>query len=531
MSQTLAGHIEDLDLDEVVKVVALSRRSGVLRLESSEGHADITFLLGRVVSVRSNLSKGTLGQQLVQGQLLTQAEAHSAGPEETLDDVLRRVVNARGGAPALISRVESELLDRMRELTLKVMLFRAGSFRFQVTTEDAPPQRHLGDTSITVAEGLDAEDLAREVKRRREGRARDPMSHLTGAPVAEPSDDGNVDLVLIDDDARFLDTVSRQAQTANLSVSTATDTRAALERLRLLDDDDSPKAMVVDLVMPRSSGRGYLGGLEVLKQAHLMGVAEQVFLALDQPHQDAEELADRLGAAGVLQKPKGGEGVTELLNPVLFLLGRDPMLTPGGDLISQLRDELGEGPAKGGDDLASFGHDPTKSLEVLKSLLGELNTPSFKEEVPLLVLRFASSFFSRGALFVVDEEQQTLAGLGAFGLGPGDAGRTIHAVKLPLGSDTVFTRCFHERNGVRQPYFESEYNQRLLTSLGGPKPKEVYTAPLISPDGIEGVLYADNAIDQRPFPDIALFEIFLQQAGAAIERGNLKNQLLRAQAS
>ncbi|MCP4502845.1 MAG: DUF4388 domain-containing protein [Deltaproteobacteria bacterium] len=526
MSQTLDGHIEDLDLDEVVKVVALSRRSGVLHLESPEGHADILFLLGRVISVRSSLSTETVGTLLQESGVL----ARMGASNETLDDLLRHEVEQHKN-PALMSRVESVLLEKMRDLSLKVLLFRSGSFHFQLTQESEPPHRHLGDTALTVAEGLDAEELAREVRRRREGRARDPMSHLTGAPVVDVSDDAAVDVWVVDDDARFVDLFSRNAQAANVIVNSATDARFALEHLKDLDDDKHVRAMVVDLVMPRSSGRGYLGGLEVLKQAHLRGVAEQVFLVIDQPHADAEELAETLGAAGVLKKPQGGEDLAEILNAVLFHLGRDPVLTPGGDFVSQLRHALGEAPLKIVDDLGLRPDDPTKNLEFLKSLLGELNTPSFKEEVPLLVLRFASAFFSRGALFYVDEEKEQILGVGAFGLGPGDTGRTIHAVRLPLAADTLFSRCFRERNGVRQPYFDSEWNLRLMQALGGPHPKEVYCAPLISADGIEAVLYADNSVDKRAFPDIALFEIFFQQAGAAIERGHLKDKLLTLQAA
>jgi GAF domain-containing protein len=58
----------------------------------------------------------------------------------------------------------------------------------------------------------------------------------------------------------------------------------------------------------------------------------------------------------------------------------------------------------------------------------------------------------------------------------------------------------------------------------------VYTAPLISPRGIEAVLYADNATDQRVFPDVHLLEIFLQQSAAALERANLARELKRLSA-
>ena len=143
----------------------------------------------------------------------------------------------------------------------------------------------------------------------------------------------------------------------------------------------------------------------------------------------------------------------------------------------------------------------------------------------MIVLRFVSAFFLRGALFLVDEKKGDISGSGGFGLGVADPGRLVHSIHLPLQADTVFSRCLKERAGVRQLFYDSEWNLRLVQALGGPRPRDVYTAPLISPRGIEGVLYADNATDPRPFPDIHLMEIFLQQAAAALERATLSRQL------
>lgn len=522
MSRTLAGHLEDLDLEEVVKVIALSRRSGVLVLESDEGNADLTFLNGRIISVRLSTQSTPVGNLLVDAGILTRNEIAMASDSDTIDDILRRSPNDSNASNATADQV---LLEHMRNVVLKTLLFRSGPFSFQMTEPGPPPARFPRDTSITVAAGLDAEDLIREAKRRRQGRARDPMAniqHQSGLPRS--AEDSAMDLIVVDDNAPFLESVERRAVAAGVSTLSLSDARSAIERLEDLNSD-GPSAMVVDLVMPRSNGRGFLGGLEVLKRAFEEGVAGSVFLAMEQEHADAIALARTLGAAGVLHKPADASEINDLLNPVLEHLGRTPVVGSPIDLIGELRKELGEGDASWHDEPEIRVDDSTRSLEVLKSLLGELNDPSFEEEIPLLVLRFASAFFARGALFYVDSDSGQLVGLGGFGLGPGDAGRTIHAVRIPTSADTVFTRAIRERSGVRQPYFDSEWNARFQSAMGGPKPSEVYTAPLSSPRGIEAVVYADNATDPRAFPDIALFEIFLQQAGAAIERSDLARQV------
>lgn len=90
MSRTLAGHLEDLDLDEVVRVIALSRRSGVLTVESDEGDAELTFSAGRVVSGRRNKSRDTVADVLTRAGVLLESDlAQASDHAETLDDVLR----------------------------------------------------------------------------------------------------------------------------------------------------------------------------------------------------------------------------------------------------------------------------------------------------------------------------------------------------------------------------------------------------------------------------------------------------------
>ena len=205
---------------------------------------------------------------------------------------------------------------------------------------------------------------------------------------------------------------------------------------------------------------------------------------------------------------------------------RPPLTVRGYDLARELARELGDA----AEDWHAEARPPdegARNLETLKALLGELNDPAFEEEIPLLILRFASAFFVRGALFSVDHDAQELVGLGGFGVGGDDPGRLVRSIRIPISADTVFVRAIHERSGVRQTFWDSEWNTKLSQALGGPRPREVYCATLISPRGVEALIYADNAAEPRPFPDIALLEIFLQQSAAAIERSTLARQVKR----
>ena len=147
-------------------------------------------------------------------------------------------------------------------------------------------------------------------------------------------------LLIVDDDPALTAAISRAARIAGLPLVVALGTRAAAEAL----DRHEPSAVVVDLLMPRSDGRGFMGGLEVLRRAGMKGVAGRVWIALEEPHDDAELLALDLGAAGFVNKPRGNDALSVVrylnrLSDHLFVLGRalndngaaDVMWLPGAN--------------------------------------------------------------------------------------------------------------------------------------------------------------------------------------------------------
>ncbi|HEY1100442.1 MAG TPA: hypothetical protein VGF99_15995, partial [Myxococcota bacterium] len=380
------------------------------------------------------------------------------------------------------------------------------------------------DTAFTVPAGLDVDELARDARRRRHDRDSDPLASFgVKKQRTKTMLPGRPEVIVVDDDPAFLAAVERGLVDAGVSMLGLSSAGKAIDRLTTANDDGT-RAIVVDLVMPRSNGRGILGGIELLRRAHDEGVSNRVFLAIDDSHDDAERLAVSMGAT-ILKKPRGvGDELAAFLNPLLERLDRPPLAVAGFDLARELARDLPDSDdwnVEWRDNL----DDTFKSLDTLKALLVELNDPSFDEEIPLLLLRFASAFFVRGALFSVDRQRNELVGLGGFGVGGPDPGRLVRSIRIPLAADTVFARAVAERCGLRQAFWDSEWNTRLVTTLGGPRPREVYTAPLTSPRGLEGILYADNGTEPRPFPDIALLEIFLQQAAAALERATLAREL------
>lgn len=528
MSRLLSGHLDDVDLDEVIRILALSRRSGLLDVEGKETRAELHFIAGRLVRVRLHDNLDSLGTRLAFAGVLQEADLENADTTETLESLIARIEERRGERQLLV-RVDDHVADLLDAAVSRILNWRSGAFSFRASTDVSVPQRYVGDTAFTLPAGVDAEELSREARRRRQERDADPLASFgprgARSRTTPPTAAGKTELIVVDDDPAFLASIERQLHDVGVSLTALPGAQRALERVPTALQEGA-RAVVVDLVMPRSTGRGILGGLEVI-QALSPNTDGALFLALDDEHVDAEALARSLGV-GVLRKPRSRDELPAFLNPVLQRLDRPPLPQAGFDLARELSSELGPGDDWRTEWLLDGRRDldeAQKSLETLKALLGELNEPSFNEEIPLLLLRFASAFFVRGALFRVERSSGQLIGLGGFGLGSSDPGRTVRAIKIPMAADTVFARAIGERSGVRQTWWDSEWNTRLSVSLGGPRPREVYTAPLMSPRGLEAVLYADNGTDPRPFPDIALLEIFLQQSAAALERADLAREV------
>ena len=75
---SLVGNLEDLPLADILQIVSLSKRTGILTIETDEGKNIIVFKSGLIVSAACPSPKiKNLGQILMERQILTQAKLSS----------------------------------------------------------------------------------------------------------------------------------------------------------------------------------------------------------------------------------------------------------------------------------------------------------------------------------------------------------------------------------------------------------------------------------------------------------------------
>ena len=389
--------------------------------------------------------------------------------------------------------------------------------------QPAPRRFHrtVGDDALTLPSGIDLEDVIAEARARGFTFLLDRFDdHADRQPPT---------LIIVDDDPAFLAAAAGALGRAGVSTALVTSARQGAEQLADLGDDD---VILVDLFMPRANGRGFLGGLELARAAAARGVGDRLYVALESAHEDAERELRAMGAAGCLRRPAADDpaALAAFLAPLVSRLhANDVGVQVPVDLVDELRGEL-RGvlddsewtPPRG---VPEGAVDELTSLSRLKTLLAELNSPDFDEEIPLLVLRFISAFFPRATLFRVDDQRDEFVGLGGFGVEAPDPGRLIRSVRIPRSAPSVLADAVLERSGLRHAFSDSAADRVLAEGLGIERSAQLYVAPLFSPRGIEAVILADDAGAQRPFPNLALLEIFLQQAAAAMDRAVLARQV------
>ena len=158
-----------------------------------------------------------------------------------------------------------------------------------------------------------------------------------------------------------------------------------------------------------------------------------------------------------------------------------------------------------------------QDLTLLRGMLAELENPYIGGGIIMLILRYASEIMNRAIIFDVRGRQ--LVGLGQFGLSSfsSAADKIVRKLRLNVEADSLFARVLQEKSATCSSLSGSFTERTLIEILGG-TPDEVFLGPLISDGKVVAMLYGDNYPDNSPIEAASAFEVFLSQAGLAMEQ-------------
>lgn len=169
--------------------------------------------------------------------------------------------------------------------------------------------------------------------------------------------------------------------------------------------------------------------------------------------------------------------------------------------------------------------EPRKEIMALKSMFDELRFPTATAEVTLLILRYASEVVNRAVLFMVKKDE--VRGLGQFGieLKGVSADQVVRNIRIPLDKPSLFSSVIETRRTYVGPFEPNEANNYLAKELGGVEPDSVMAIPLIVDGKVALIVYGDNLPEKKPIRGIDTLEIFMNQAGMALEKALLEKKL------
>ena len=559
---SLVGNLEDLGLGEILQIVSLSRKSGVLQLNSLDRDGRVIFHDGQVIRASASTFPENIGDLVIRTGM---------ADIETLKKALviqRESADGRRVGDILVSDfgVDREAIDTaVREQVEKIVYsffsWDEGAFSFELGDPGELAATTLNPLQFILDSGLNPQWLAMEGSRildekRHRGEDVDERGESlvdidqllaevkeespVTVPVEEPAAAATVSaspkparkFIVVDDDPGTAEKIASLLQERKAQVHVFTNYNSFLEAVS--QADPATTTLVIDLIMPRRDGSGVLGGLELLEEVRAQYPDFKVLVMSDHPNREAEQSVRNFGVPTLFPKPKkddvldelGRAGLIALVDAILALgeatseepESADGLYNIGAELLREMGEVVTGAPEQ--------RPHQSPGLHLLRGMLQELNNPSLGGGIILLILRFASELMNRAVILLVKEEE--IVGLGQFGieLNGESADVRVRNIKLPKAGDHVFKDALQSFAPYRSAAKQSEWNDYFFAQLGGQQPDEVFVGPLISEGRVVAVLYGDNLLDEKPIGDTESLEIFLSQAGLAMEKALLERRIV-----
>ena len=540
------GQLQDMPFVDILQLVAFSQKNGYLFLDSTLGRGSVVFRDGKVVC----------------------AYAWS-----TLD-YLRRIAAGHyeeGQKDAVILEVVETSLREMARL-------QEGNFHFKVANVIASDLESVNISKFLSSPGINAQGLLLELTRELDEDRRDTTAMLesgfqmetgapepteaTGAPTGadssrvpgmsdplppgaldEPDSDptrtqvmapvGSPDdplasplrhegstVVVIDDEPVVAEVVGQELQANGYQVFTATTPLqgANLAKARVAEGDQV--LVVSDLKMPTTTGKSFFGGFEVARRVQKLEGSVPVLLMVERLSDKARRRALELGIRKVAFKPALSKLDVGQYKSDLRLFGHAILRELAELAPHEAPPESKKQPSDNGGPV-----DGNEILEFLASMTEQLIDPRRSVDISRMVLQAAERFFERGILFLLKNERAS--GLSGFGLAKSERDNVTLAQKLSIGIEG--TAPIQEVvTGRKTQTLAKELDLMepgLFSHIGRGRAVEAALVPMLNNAEVLLILYGDNALTGKPLNSLTALEVFMGQAGMALENVFLQGKL------
>jgi CheY-like chemotaxis protein len=282
--------------------------------------------------------------------------------------------------------------------------------------------------------------------------------------------------------------------------------------------------------MPASGGASFHGGFEVVKRLWKMKLRPPTLMMTESVSQSLRLRARQMGVQSFVFKP-----TLSKLNPQQFEADLSAFAAKlAADVLPRLAEaaasRVGGSPKRKPGKAGSAGEgppdeDPTRPYEFLRRRLVELRQGGDANEIAALVMKVAREFFERALLFVVRNEEAR--GLGGFGRAPREETLNLLArqITIPLREPSVFRDVVQGRRPFCGTAPSDHWLAHFLGRVGRFQSRGAAILPLVTHRETIALLVGDNPETGREPAGLEPLEVFLQQAGIALENVFLHRKL------
>ncbi len=558
---SLIGSLEDLALGDILQILSLSRRSGILYLTRKGEEGKIVFIDGQIISAATSTSPNDILD------LLKEKGSIDAATAEALNGRITAGGNSDAKAVVLQSTlvnadsVEDAIQAYMNNVIFRFFAWTEGNFDFEITEnlkEVYQPQREA-----YLAVPLNPQYVAIEGARKTDEKHRD--QGLEEEPKDEFRDQIREmeEFIIVDQSADSQIFLKESLESRGFRTSVMADLNALYEYLDSIKDSPRFPMIVADLTMPKTKGEGMLGGMELLTWLSEHKLKVPVVLLSSVNNEEVLKEAHLNGVYAYLKKPKKFSRTSpdidqymEILEKVTTLFRQyqeagftfksgvrevrlkaepaGPASAPGDEedtgyrfvqditeeLTKEFKDEVELLP-----ETTEQRADTSPGLLTLKSMIDELINPNFTGEVTLLIMRFASELLNRGILFLVAKNK--IKGLGQFGLEAffDNPNVVVKKMEIEVDEQSIIGKVLKYKVSLKEAPEQTDGNKKFIQQIGGEWPVESYVVPLLTANRVAAIFYGDNVPLRKKIPDMTTFEIFMSQASVIMEKAYLERIL------
>jgi CheY-like chemotaxis protein len=343
-------------------------------------------------------------------------------------------------------------------------------------------------------------------------------------------------ILLVDDEPDVRLVLGRHFGAAGFEIVEAADPEEAAKLAGRLRSEAKPFVLVTDLGMPASGGASFQGGFEVVKRLWKMNLRPPVLMMTESLNQSLRLRARQMGVQSFVFKPTLSKlnprqfeadlsaFADKLLRDVLPHLAEVAVLKPPPSKTARKPEArveaAGAGPAAEG---------ASRPFEFLKRRLIELREGGDANEIAMLLMKVAREFFERSLLFVVKNDEAR--GLGGFGLAPRAETLNLLARQLtiPLAEPSLFRQIVQERRPYNGIAPADRWLGHVLGRIGRFQSHGIALLPLVAHRETIALVFGDNPETGREPGSLEPLEVFVQQAGIALENVFLQKKLQAAE--